>query len=168
MHYPDLANTTSALIRTDLTVAGFAITPETETYLTALETRDRCWKGVFAATGAWLSTANAQEQAVAWMSIVNMCNHDGRPLAAMSRLFHFKNDQAALKTLWQALPAGTLPELQVCLAANPLLLALFKIQNSGVTGLPSELVTPAVALSVWERVQRKLAKLSRFENPHST
>lgn len=161
MLYPDLASTTSATIRADLMTASLAITPATEAYLAALEARTRCWKGIFAATAAWLTTASAEEQAVAWQSIVKMCNRDGRPLVALSRLYHFKNDQNALKTLWQALPSGTLPELQVYMAANPLL------RSSGVTGIPPVLADASTAAATWTKVQAKMEKLSQFENPGS-
>jgi hypothetical protein len=97
-----------------------------------------------------------------------MCNRDGRPLVAMSRLFYFQHNAVALKTLWCALPAGALPELQVYMAANPLLLAMFSDSSSGVTGLPPALANAATAATTWERVQAKMMKLSRFENPGST
>lgn len=168
MQFPDLANTTSALIRSDLTSAGLEITPNTEVYLEALKARTRCWSGIFTATAAWLSTADVQEQAVAWSSIVKICNQDGRPHAAMSRLYFFRENTAALKTLWQALPAGTVSDLQVALAANPLLLAMFSDPSSGVTGLPAPLSNTSEAASIWTRVRHKMEKLSRFENPRST
>jgi hypothetical protein len=167
MLFPDLANSTSATIRADLTAAGIAISSATETYLAALEARTQCWKSVFAASATWLGTASAQEQAIAWQSIIKICNHDGRPLAAMSRLFYFQSNASALKTLWQALPSDALLELRVALAANPLLYTMFSDPTSGVTGLPGMLSSPVEAAAVWKRVHHKLGKLSRFENPHS-
>ncbi len=85
----------------------------------------------------------------------------------MSRLFYFQNNAAALKAMWESLPPGALPELQVALAANPLLRAQFSGPSPAVTGLPSELVDPKKAASIWNRVQVKMGKLSRFENPAS-
>jgi len=167
MLYTDLANSASATIRTSLTQAGIPITPATETYLAALESRSRCWKGIFVATATWLSQASPQEQATAWQAIVQVCNLDQRPLAAMSRLFYFQSDAAALRVLWQGLPAGALPELQVALAANPLLLAQFSGSAPAVTGLPSALTDPSKAASIWLRVKAKMEKLSRFENAAS-
>src|SRR5271168_5028154 len=105
MLYPDLANSASAAIRASLTTAGLAITPATTTYLAALEARTRCWKGIFVATATWLAQASPQEQASAWQAIVQVCDADQRPLAAMSRLFYFRGNAEALKTMWQALPA---------------------------------------------------------------
>ena len=168
MRYSDLANSASSAVRTSLVSAGLPITQPTTAYLTALETRVQCWKGVFLATSTWLTQASPEEQAAAWQAIVQVCNTDQRPLAAMSRLFYFQNNAGALKTLWQALPAGTVPSLQVALAANPLLLAQFGDPASGVTGLPSELSNPAKASNIWSRVKAKMEKLSRFENAAST
>lgn len=167
MLYPDLANSAASTIRASLTTAGLPITPATTTYLSALEARVRCWKGVFEATAAWVAQASPQEQAIAWQAIVQVCDADQRPLAAMSRLHIFQNNAVALKTMWMALPAGTLPELQVAMAANPLLLAMFKDPTSGVTGLPSDLADPVKAEVLWKRIQVKMGKLSRFENPES-
>ena len=164
MLYPDLANSAASTIRASLTTAGLSITPATEAYLAALEARTRCWKGVFVATSTWLSQASPQEQAVAWQAIVQVCDADQRSLAAMSRLFYFQNNAAALKTMWQALPTGALSELQVTLAANPLLRVQFGEQGSGVTGLPSDLSDPVKADHLWRRVLSKMEKLSRFEN----
>jgi hypothetical protein len=167
MLYPDLANTAASTIRAHLTTAGLPITPATNSYLEALSARTRCWKGIFVATATWIAQASAQEQAVAWQAIVAVCDADQRPLAAMSRLYIFQANAAALKTLWQALPADSLLELQVALAANPLLLAMFKDPSSGVTGLPSALTDPAKAAALWARVRVKMEKLSRFENAAS-
>jgi hypothetical protein len=168
MRYPDLADTAATTIRAYLVAAGLSITPATETYLVALNTRVSCWKGVFAASAAWLTTASLQEQACAWQAIIAVCNQDERPLAAMSRLWFFQSNAAALKTLWLALPVGALPALEVALAANPLLLAMFSDPTSGVKGLPTELADPTAAAAIWTKLQAKMAKLSRYENPAST
>ena len=82
----------------------------------------------------------------------------------MSRLYIFQSNAAALKTLWLSLPSGVLPDLRVALAANPLLLAMFKDPSSGVTGLPHELSDPEKASNIWARVLVRMEKLSRFEN----
>jgi hypothetical protein len=163
MLYPDLANSAAARIRADLLAARIPITPATETYLAAISSRTRCWKGVFAAAATWIATASPAEQYTSWQAIIKVCDQDQRPLAAMSRLYACRNSAQALKTLWQSMPVGTLPTLQVSLAANPLLLAMFKDPRSGVVGLPPELADPDTAAKIWVRVQAKMEKLSQFD-----
>lgn len=167
MQLHELATSAADAVRASLTAAGIPITQGTEAYLAAVSSRTRCWKGVFAATAAWLAQATAQEQQAAWRGIVQVCNADLRPIAAMSRMYYFRNDLEALKALWNGLPAGTMEALRVALASNPLLLAALKDPSSGVTGLPEELRDPGHAAAVWTRVLSRMERLSRYEDPGS-
>ena len=167
MLYIDLSKLVATTITNDLKTNNIAPTSAMTAYLAILDQRVGCWKGIFAAISTWLDETNPEEAACAWQSIIKVCNQDGRPLAAYSRLYTLQNNVEALKTMWLAMPPNTLMDLQVALACNPLMMAAFNDSTSGITGLPAVLQDPIMATNTWNKMLATMTKLSLYENPTS-
>jgi len=156
MDAAQLSNIAANQIQSDLTEHSFSISPNMAAILCTLRNRPNCWKGVFTNCIAWYQAAAASEVATVWQSLITVCGLDGKAHAAYPMLWCHKSNAPGLLLLWNSLPSGANPYLQLELAANPLLLPQ-------ISSPPTALQNPIVASRTWTKVLNRMTVLSQYD-----